>query len=146
MIHTRISKLRWQCENCNIMMTLNEQKTLVNQYLQAYNAMSVKKMIDCLDAKIVFENYQADQLTHRIIGLDGFEKQADEALAYFSERNQHVLHWEEKPDCLEVKIVFKATAAQNFPNGITKGQEIQFEGQSTFYFTNQKISKIIDRS
>lgn len=127
-------------------MTLDDKKSLINRYLQAYNALRVREMIDCLDVEIIFENYQADQLTHQIKGIDGFEKQATEALAYFSERNQRILHWEEKTDCLEVKIAFRATAAQDLPNGIKKGQEIQFEGQSTFYFTDQKISKIIDRS
>ncbi|MGM0944228.1 MAG: nuclear transport factor 2 family protein [Bacteroidota bacterium] len=127
-------------------MTFGDKQKLILGYLKAYNSLDVEGMLRFLEEDIEFENYQGGELTHQLEGKANFEKQANEALAYFSSRNQRAVNWTEKGESLEVEIEFQAIAAVDFPNGLKKGQFIQFEGKSIFEFGDSRILKIKDFS
>lgn len=127
-------------------MEKNEREQLIQSYLAAYNQMNVAAMLEGLDENIKFENFSGEEKTHSLLGKQEFRRQAEEALNYFSERNQMLesfIHLEEET---EVRIIYRAIAAMDFPNGIKKGQEIQLVGRSIFRFSNGKISEIRDYS
>ncbi|MFN3998491.1 nuclear transport factor 2 family protein [Algoriphagus sp.] len=123
-----------------------EREKLIHHYLEAYNGMDVNAMLEVLDKDILFENYSSGEKTHELCGMDAFQKQAEEALGYFSERKQSIEVITHREDESEIHISYRAIAAMDLPNGMKKGQEIRLHGKSIFRFSEEKISEIRDYS
>lgn len=122
------------------------REKLIHHYLEAYNKMDVNAMLEVLDKDILFENYSAGDKTHELSGKDAFQKQAEEALDYCSERKQTVELFTHREDESEIHISYRAIAAMDFPNGMKKRQKIRLQGKSIFRFSEEKISEIRDYS
>lgn len=127
-------------------MKNQERETLIEEYISAYNAMNVEKMLSPLHSEIIFENFSGDERTHFLVGKKAFKNQALEALGYFSERNQTILNFTHQISNSEITISYRATLAIDIPNGPTKGDKLDFEGKSRIEFKDNKISKIQDFS
>lgn len=128
------------------LMKDQEKETLIKEYISAYNAMNVEKMLGPLHTDLVFENYSGEERTHLLAGKKAFKNQALEAKGYFSERNQSVLNFTHQKGNTEVNIFYQAIMAIDIPNGPQKGEKLEFEGKSKFEFKDNKISKIQDFS
>lgn len=127
-------------------MKNQERETLIKEYISAYNAMNVEKMLSPLHSELIFENFSGEEKTHFLVGKKAFKNQALEALGYFSERNQSILNITHQKSNSEVTISYRATLAIDIPNGPKKGDKLDFEGKSIFEFKENKISKIQDFS
>lgn len=125
-------------------MTQHEKEQLIHRYLKAYNTMNIPEMIAVLDPNVVFENYSGETKTHELRGKEAFEKQAIEALSYFSQRRQVPLSFEHKEEKTLVSIDYWAILNSDLPNGMKKGQELQMKGKSIITFTGSKIASIQD--
>lgn len=126
---------------------LNERATTIYQYVKAYNELDVPGMLAHMADTVVFDNYQNNQSTLHLEGIDKFKKQATDALAYFTERHQKILSITHKPNTTEVTVAYEAIAAMDFPNGIKKGDRVQLSGRSVFEFLpTGEISKLSDYS
>ena len=122
------------------------RKVIIEDYIQAYNEFDSVGMTKDLHQEVVFENMTNGEVTMKLEGLAAFRKQAEEALNYFSERQQKVERWEHRGDEVWIKIQYSATAAMDFPNGPKKGDQLELKGESIFTFDGDKIVKIRDRS
>lgn len=125
-------------------MKNEEKEALIKEYISAYNAMNVEKMLSPLHSELIFENYTGDERTHFLVGKKSFKNQALEALGYFTERNQSILNLTHQKSNSEVTISYHAILAIDIPNGPKKGEKLEFEGKSFFEFKENKISKIQD--
>lgn len=126
---------------------LNERATTIYQYVKAYNELDVPGMLAHMADTVVFDNYQNNQSTLHLEGIDKFKKQATDALAYFTERRQTILSLTHKPNTTEITVAYEAIAAMDFPNGTKEGDKIRLTGKSVFEFLpTGKISKLTDYS
>ena len=125
---------------------MDQQKKMIEQYIQAYNKFDIDAMIAPLHKDIVFENFSEGIQNLRTEGIDEFKKQAEEAAKYFSTRQQTIQQWDIQIDKIIIYIEYEAILEVDLPNGMKKGDRLLLEGQSEFVFADAKISKIVDRS
>lgn len=127
------------------MMISNEEKQkIVEEYVNAYNNFDIEGMLKNLHQDVVFRNISNGTVDLMTIGIDEFERQAEEAKLMFSNRNQKITDTEFEDDKVEVGIDYKGTLAINFPNGLPAGSEFQLIGKSVFRFSDGKIIEIED--
>ncbi|WP_073318799.1 nuclear transport factor 2 family protein [Aquimarina spongiae] len=124
----------------------NEQKRMIENYVNSYNNFDVEGMIRDLDQDIIFENYKGDTLDLKIEGLDGFIKQAESATSFFKERKQTITSWQFDTDLVRITIDYEGILAVDLPNGMKSGDTLQLKGVSEFTFKGNKISSIKDKS
>lgn len=125
-------------------MTTN--KTLINQYLEAYTAFDVDGMLALLSADVVFENYANGQLTASAQGIEQFRALAEQSKRLFSEREQRLTALREWPDHVVAGIAFRGVLAHDIPGGPKAGSIIELDGKSEFEFRDGAITRIVDRS
>lgn len=118
----------------------------IENYIGSYNRLDVRGMCRHLNDGIVFENISGEKVEMSIKGIEHFKKQAESAVAYFSERDQKI----EKMGCngntVTVEIDYTAIPAIDFPSGIKKGEVMKLKGVSEFTFENDEIILIRDIS
>lgn len=125
---------------------MQSRETIINNYIFAYNQFDVPGMLADLADDIVFENFQNGETTLLLNGMEAFRVQAEQALAYFTERRQTITAIRHEGDRTEVDISYHAVLAMDFPNGLQKGQAIQLAGKSIFVFKDNKIIRLTDIS
>ncbi len=124
----------------------NEQKRMIENYVNSYNNFDIEGMIQDLDQDIIFENYTGDTLDLKIEGLDGFIKQAESATSFFKERQQTITSWQFDNDLVRITIDYEGILAVDLPNGMKSGDTLQLKGVSEFTFKGNKINSIKDKS
>ncbi|MEL6558145.1 MAG: nuclear transport factor 2 family protein [Bacteroidota bacterium] len=122
------------------------RKSIIENYIAAYNGFDVEGMLKDLDEQVVFENYSDGQLNMQLQGSEAFRQQAESATAYFKTREQKVTNWIFSDDLIEVELLYTAVLAMDFPNGLKAGEQIQMKGLSVFTFRGDKLVKIVDKS
>ncbi|HEX8638198.1 MAG TPA: nuclear transport factor 2 family protein [Pyrinomonadaceae bacterium] len=127
-------------------MTETERKTLVENYIRAYNRFDIAGMIENLDDRIVFKNISNGETTLELEGLDAFRKQAEYGASLFSEREQIIEKITFTEEGCEMDIDYKAKLAADLPNGLRAGEKIRLKGKSKFRFAGSKIIEIQDIS
>ncbi|UOQ53629.1 nuclear transport factor 2 family protein [Hymenobacter cellulosivorans] len=127
-------------------MDAAKQKQLVQDYIEAYNRLDVAGMLQPLHEEVVFRNVTNGEVDLTLTGKDSFRQQAEQALQYFSQREQRVTDWQISADKVEVQLDYSAVAAMDFPNGLKAGDPLQLQGKSVFEFADGLISSITDIS
>jgi len=120
------------CKNNDTMQ--NEQKQMIENYVNSYNDFDIEGMIRDLDQDIVFENYTGDTLDLKIEGLDKFVKQAKPATSFFKQRQQTITSWQFDNDMVRITIDYEGILAVDLPNGMKSGDTLQLNGVSEFTF------------
>ena len=123
-----------------------QQKQIVENYVDSYNNFDIAEMTKDLDENVVFENISNGNVNLRTEGLNDFKQQAESAKQYFKERKQTIETWTFSREKVEIKIDYKAVLADDLPNGLKKDDILQLKGNSEFIFDNGKIIKITDKS
>ncbi|RYU76417.1 nuclear transport factor 2 family protein [Hymenobacter persicinus] len=103
-------------------------------------------MLRPLHEQVVFRNLSGGQVNLTTTGKEAFRRQAEQALPYFSRRQQRITRWQSGPDQVEVDIDYSAVAAQDLPNGLKAGEPLHLRGKSVFRFADGQISAIDDLS
>lgn len=119
---------------------------LVYSYIRAYNNFDVNAMLAVLHPGIEFKNMADGEVTLRIDGLSAFENQANNALQYFSERQQTITEMHISDEQTEISIDYVATLAVDLPNGLKAGERLVLKGKSIFRFKDDLIISIEDIS
>ncbi|ULQ56011.1 nuclear transport factor 2 family protein [Flavihumibacter rivuli] len=122
------------------------RETIIKNYISAYNQSDVTGMLTDLADDIVFENIQNGETTLLQNGIEAFRAQAEQALAYFTERRQTITAIRHEGDRTEIDISYHAVLAMDFPNGLRKGQAIELSGKSIFAFKGDKVIRLTDIS
>lgn len=123
-----------------------QQKLIIEKYIDAYNAFDIKGMTKNLNENIVFENISNGKVDVRTEGINDFTKQAESAKQYFKERNQTIDFWNFDEQKVTIEIDYKATLAIDLPNGLKVGDTLELKGKSEFDFEDLIIIKITDKS
>ena len=121
-------------------------KQLVESYIEAYNSFDVAAMLSCLHPGVTFENVSGDTVTLRIDGKEEFEAQAQQAIGWFMERQQHIKAFYFQENRAEADIDYFGIIAVDLPNGLKAGTVLQLTGQSVFTFRDGLIASIKDIS
>ncbi|MEM6726062.1 MAG: nuclear transport factor 2 family protein [Bacteroidota bacterium] len=121
-------------------------RSMIEAYVQAYNALDVEGMIKHLHEDVVFENSSNGEVDLRTEGRAAFEAQALKALTLFSQRQQTITSWESDADSIWIGIAYVGILAIDLPNGLKKGDELSLQGRSIFQFQNNQIILIRDES
>lgn len=123
-----------------------QQQSIIEQYVNAYNNFDIDGMTRDLDENIVFENISNGQVDLRTGGIEAFRQQAASAKQYFQEREQRISSWEFESGSITVEIDYRAVLAIDLPNGLKAGDALELKGWSTFKFEGDKIIHLIDIS
>jgi len=121
-------------------------KQLIQSYLEAYNAKNVTAMLAMLDDHVVFENISNTAGTISIVGKQAFEQLAMQTLPFFSERRQLIRFAVMEAESAAIEISYRAIVAQDLPNGLKAGEELQLRGVSVFEMRHGKFTRISDYS
>lgn len=127
-------------------MDVAKQKQLVQDYIEAYNRFDIDGMLCHLHEEVVFRNISNGEVNLTLTGKESFRQQAQQALQYFSQREQRVKEWQFNSDIVEVLLDYSAIAAMNLPNGLRAGQVLLLTGRSVFTFRDGLIASIQDYS
>lgn len=127
-------------------MDVAKQKQLVQDYIEAYNRFDVNGMLRYLHEDVVFRNVSNGEVNLTLTGKEAFRQQAQQALQYFSQREQRVTNWQVADNRVEVSLDYTAVAAIDFPNSLKAGDTLQLQGKSVFQFADGLIISIDDIS
>ncbi|UGU15066.1 nuclear transport factor 2 family protein [Sinomicrobium kalidii] len=123
-----------------------DQQQIIKSYIEAYNNFDVEGMLNNLHPDVLFENVSGGKTDLSLRGISDFEQQARKAATLFSQRKQTVTSVNENGNTVIVDIDYTGILAQDFPNGMKKGDSIKLKGRSTFGFKKGKIAHIRDES
>ena len=132
--------------SCQTKKNMNEQREIVEHYVNSYNNFDIDGMTKNLTKNIVFENVSNGNVELRTQGLNEFKKQAESAKKYFTYRNQTIESWNFNDSKIVIEIDYKAVLAIDLPNGLKTGDTLKLKGKSEFEFENGKIKSITDKS
>ena len=127
-------------------METQQREIIINHYVESYNTCHVDGMVKDMAEDIYFENISNGHVTLSIKGLDAFRKQAEEAIVFFSGRQQIITGMIHQGEKTEVDIEYKAMVAIDLPNGLKKGDVLQMAGKSVFTFSDSAITALTDIS
>ena len=121
-------------------------QSIIEDYIAAYNRFDVEGMTRHLHPNIEFRNIAGGEVTHSIMGIEGFKLQAREAAHYFTEREQRITGFTFTANQAEVTIDYTGTLAVDLPNGLQAGEKLELQGRSLFTFEEDCIIRIEDYS
>lgn len=127
-------------------MNSTEMRTLVDQYLDAYNNMDVSRMLATVHANVEFKNISEGTVNAATKGVEELQALAEQSKSLFSERQQTIVSFETTDNNAVASIAFRAVVANDLPNGLKKGQVLSLTGRSEFTFRDEKIFQITDIS
>lgn len=125
---------------------MKNRETIIKNYIEGYNQFNIDKMVYAFDDNIIFENIQNDKTNMSLNGIVEFRLQAEQAIAYFSKREQKIKSFNHTEKTTEIEIDYEAVLGMDFPNGLKKGQQLNLIGKSVFEFEGNKIVKLTDIS
>jgi ketosteroid isomerase-like protein len=115
--------------------------TCIHRYIEAYNRKDVDGMMACLTTDVVFRHIEKGEIILEISGVRALRKQAEQAAALFSEREQILTSLTNYGDFWEASVVFRGT----FAVGPQAGQTIEAQGESRFFIENDLIAQLTDK-
>jgi hypothetical protein len=121
-------------------------RSLVDQYIDAYNRRDVDGMLARVHPQVEFKNISAGAVNASARGVAELRALAQQSLSLFSERRQVIESFEGQGSRAAASITFYAVVAKDLPNGLKKGQVLNLSGRSEFEFQDGAISKITDIS
>ena len=127
-------------------MNEDQAKQIIEDYIAAYNRFDVEGMTEHLHPNIEFRNVADGEVTHSIMGIEGFKLQAAEAAHYFSAREQRIQGFALNGNTVEVAIDYTGTLAVDLPNGLRAGEKLELQAKSLFTFEDNKIIRIENHS
>ena len=125
-----------------------DARALIIEYIAAYNAFDLERMLAVLAPGVRFEHYAGGELTAQAQGIAEFRALAEEASDVFAERQQSVTRWDsvDSGSGISVDIAYRGKLARAIPGGPPAGTVLELAGVSEFVFADGKISRIVDRS
>jgi hypothetical protein len=121
-------------------------RALVDHYIDAYNRKNIDDMLMSVHPQVEFKNISAGVVNASTNGVVELRSLAQQSLSLFSERHQKIEPFELQGSVAVATIAFRAVVAADLPNGLKKGQVLNFSGRSEFEFQDGAISKITDLS
>lgn len=122
------------------------RKTIIEEYISAYNALDVERMLSFVHQEVEFQNISGGEVNAVANGIEELRKMAEQSRQLFSSRHQSIISIEDQGELVTVAIKFKAVLAADLPNGMKAGDSLTLEGKSIFEFKDGKLWRIKDYS
>ena len=87
---------------------MKNRETIIKNYIEGYNQFNIDKMVNAFDDNIIFENIQNDKTNMSLNGIVEFRLQAEQAIAYFSKREQKIKSFNHTEKTTEIEIDYEA--------------------------------------
>ncbi|RJE88383.1 nuclear transport factor 2 family protein [Paenibacillus sp. 1011MAR3C5] len=127
-------------------MMSDSSRSIIEQYIAAYNAFHIEDMLALLHDEVVFQNYAGGKLELETSGISEFRELAEQSAKMFESRCQSITDFRSTNGQIVVDIQYEAVLAVDLPNGMKRGEQLQLTGKSVFQIQNGKISRIEDHS
>ena len=127
-------------------MSPTDIRALIDRYIDAYNCKDIDSMLIGVHPQVEFKNISAGMVNASTNGIAELRTLAQQSLSLFSERHQKVESFKFQGSVVVVSIAFRAIVAADLPNGLRKGQVLNFSGRSEFEFKDGAICRITDIS
>jgi len=127
-------------------MDLDEQRSLIDRYLVAYNAFDIDGMMATIHRDVQFKNVSGGEVNATASGADEFRQLAEQSKGLFSAREQTVRAFESEGDRAVVEVGYEAVLAADLPNGMKAGETLRLDGRSEFVFRDGRIYRLADYS
>lgn len=129
-----------------IQMDNTKEKSLIQRYVDAYNAFDIDGMTALLHEEIEFRNISNGEVEVETKGITEFRELAEQSKDIFSERCQTIKQFTTLPNKIEIEIDYEATVAMDLPIGLKAGENLKLEGKSIFEIKDGKLIVIEDYS
>jgi len=124
----------------------DRNRTVIEQYIEAYNAFHIDGMLALLHDDIVFHNYSGGKLELATNGIGEFRELAEKSATLFASRRQTITDYRSENGEIVVDIHYDAVLAVDLPNGLKRGEQMELTGKSVFQIEDGKILRIEDHS
>ena len=122
---------------------MNNQELFL-EYLKAYNAKDVTRMLSCFAEDCVFENVSAGKVNVRTTNKAELEALAGKAAEAFASREQQVLSVTEGQGRLAAEIDYHAVLQADLTPELKAGSRLHLRGVSVLEFSAGKILRLTD--
>ena len=123
-----------------------EIPSIVQRYIDAYNARDVEAMLATMTDDVRFENVTNPGGSLVIEGKAALAELAEQSAAAFSQRRQTVRGAVVTLERVALDLDFEATCAIDMPNGWKAGETVMLRGASFFELRGNLIASIVDFS
>jgi ketosteroid isomerase-like protein len=127
-------------------MDENVKRSLIENYIAAYNSFDIDGMMAVLHSDIEFKNVSSGEVNVTASGVKEFRQLAEYSKELFRSRRQTVISSWSNPDQTTIEVAFEGTLAFGLQNGMKAGETLRLNGRSEFTFRDEKICRIIDVS
>ncbi|MEC0246407.1 nuclear transport factor 2 family protein [Paenibacillus chitinolyticus] len=121
-------------------------QSLIEKYVEAYNAFDIEGMLLLMHEEVVFRNISNGVVNAETEGKDAFRELAGQSQKLFSQRCQTITDYAVIGDRVEVGIDYEGTLAADLPHGPKAGEKIALKGKSVFKIEDGKLLVIKDYS
>jgi hypothetical protein len=119
-------------------------RSLIDEYLAAYNAMDVPRMLRTLHPRISFRNVVGGRVTDQADGIDAFERLATASLQRFRSRQQLVTAYTQQGPQVSMEVAFSAVLAQDLGEARPAGTTLTLTGRTEIEVDEGLIRKLTD--
>ena len=123
-----------------------QKKEIIKKFIEAYNSFDIQSMLLLLHPGIKFVNISSGESTAQTTGINEFEKLVNQSASLFQMREQKITAYKEIDNKINVEILYRAILAEDLPNGLKQGNEINLTGRSEYIFKDGLIYSIADES
>jgi len=127
-------------------MQQNEMRSLINNYIKAYNAFYIDAMSLNMHDEISFRNVSEGNVNLSTEGISEFRQAAEQACHLFKSRCQTVTGYQFSGDTATIEIEFVGELSVDVPDGPKAGEVLKLKGKSEFIFKNGSIIRLTDIS
>lgn len=125
-------------------MNQEEQKQIVEKYIEAYNNFDTEAMLSLFDTDCIFENYTGNELTASANGLSELRTMMEQSINIFASRKQSVTKLTFQGKIAVAEIDYQGKLKIDLPNGSRAGDDLKLQGRSQFEFENGLIKTLKD--
>lgn len=127
-------------------MDSDQQRSLIDRYLAAYNSFDIDGMMATIHPDVEFKNVSAGEVNATALGAEEFRRLAEQSQGLFSSRRQTVRAFESGKDEAVIEVAYEAVLAADLPNGMKAGETLRLDGRSEFAFRDGRIHQLTDYS
>ena len=127
-------------------MNLEEKRSVVERYLDAYSRFDIDAMMAQIHPDVEFNNVSGNVVNATATGAGEFRRLAEMAREMFSSRKQTVTEFSVIDERVCIEVRYEGVLAADLPNGMKAGETLRLNGRSEFDFRDGKIFRITDIS
>ena len=125
-------------------MTSEEKRTLIKQYIEAYDSFNIQELSSLMHPEVIFSNVSEGKEQEKAEGVDEFLALAEATQSMFESRHQDITGYLFNGEHAVVNIDCKGVLAKDLPSGLKAGDLLHLTGKTEFNFEGNKLKRIVD--